>query len=231
MHSQKLFATRLFTIATAEDAYATIPKLLPTNTPPSTTMFATVSRKTPSYVTSPPATETLRITAWASVFAIEIPVAKLASISQPSITYGSVGVPLPPVTPLAGVNPASPTMRIGARGTYAEAAPGIPTSAASETAASAPARRSARAPAPPPRTPGTLSRDVMRVYLVFVSKYGVMEGSAHVFRLFLSAVPYPFNPRSERSAAPEPLSSSTAHGGRWRPLQPRCLPGERSPRA
>src|SRR3972149_5429908 len=133
-----------------------------------------------------------------------MPSAADASISQPSIMYGSLGVPLPPVTPLSGVNAASPTMRIGARGTYAEA---------------------------PPRTPGTLSRDVMRVYLVFVSKYGVMEGSAHVFRLFLSAVPYPFNPRSERSAAPEPLSSSTAHGGRWRPLQPRCLPGERSPRA
>src|SRR3972149_304870 len=158
-----------------------------------------------------------------------MPSAADASISQPSIMYGSLGVPLPPVTPLSGVNAASPTMRIGARGTYAEAAPGIPTSAASETAANAPASRTTRAPAPPPRTPGTLSRDVMRVYLVFVSKHGVMEGSAHVFRLFLSAVPYPFNPRSERSAAPEPLSSSTAHGGRGRPRQPRCLPGPRSP--
>src|SRR2546426_3110181 len=34
-------------------------------------------------------------------------------MSQPEIRYGSAAVPDPPVTPFAGVNPESPSMRIG----------------------------------------------------------------------------------------------------------------------
>src|SRR3989304_294858 len=87
-----------------------------------------------------------------------MPVAKLASISQPSIRYGSAAVPLPPVTPFAPVNSALPLITMGACGVQAEAGEGTATIPASPADASISNRREtpptfARPARPPPVLP------------------------------------------------------------------------------
>src|SRR2546428_14063169 len=62
----------------------------------------------------------------AIVFRLWIPNHVVGAISHPSIGKGSEGVPLPPVTPLAGVKFRSPSMKMGGRCVYALAFGGTP---------------------------------------------------------------------------------------------------------
>src|SRR6266571_1621300 len=63
----------------------------------------------------PECTDTFWIEKYAVVLRTWIPSAVVASMSQPSITYGSDEVPIPWVTPFPDVNSAFDWMRIGGR--------------------------------------------------------------------------------------------------------------------
>src|SRR6266566_1674757 len=72
----------------------------------------TLYRSTPLWVWSP-AVWTSRIVKYAVVSRTAMAVADTDQMSQPEITYGSAGVPVPPVTPFEALNAASPSIRMG----------------------------------------------------------------------------------------------------------------------
>src|SRR2546422_9184595 len=79
-----------------------------------TVAFDAKSKKMPQQLREFASIVRFRITRWARVCRMVMPLDDVASMSQPSMTYGSAAPPVPAVTPFGGVKLLSPSMRMGA---------------------------------------------------------------------------------------------------------------------